>query len=57
MVARIHRKPAAMIIVFAINLMDDRNGIVPVNKTAVKSLMNRIFAYSAIKIRANIPAL
>jgi hypothetical protein len=33
------------------------NLIDPENSTAVSSLINRMFAYSAIKINANIPAL
>jgi hypothetical protein len=57
MVARIHTNTVAKIIVFMINIALVRTGIYPVKKIIDKSLIIKMFAYSAIKIRANIPPL
>jgi len=56
-VARIHTNRVANNIVLKINCVSRRNGNEPENKVTVRSLINRIFMYSAIKIKANIPAL
>jgi hypothetical protein len=56
-VARIHTNIVARIIVLRINCISPINLIDPVNRTTVIILMKRMLAYSAIKIRANIPAL
>lgn len=56
-VARIHTNSVAKIIVLRINWRLKNNEIDPVNSVADKSLMNKIFIYSAIKIKANSPAL
>lgn len=56
-VARIHTNRVAMIIVLMTNWKSNKNLIDPENSTTVRSLINRMFAYSAIKINANIPAL
>jgi hypothetical protein len=56
-VARIHTNSVAKIIVLIISCISIINGINPVNKIIESILMKRIFVYSAIKIRANMPAL
>jgi len=60
-VARIQINSVAINIVFTINLksdIKDINGIIaPVKNTTDKRLIIKMFAYSAIKIRANIPLL
>ena len=47
----------ARIIVLRISCISYIIGIEPVYRVTVRSLINRIFMYSAIKIRANMPAL
>jgi len=56
-VARIQTNTVARIIVFRISCISYIIGIEPVYRVTVRSLINRIFMYSAIKIRANMPAL
>jgi hypothetical protein len=56
-VARTHTKSVAKAIVFRINCMLNNNSIDPVKSVTVSILINKIFIYSAMKIRANIPAL
>jgi len=56
-VARIQTNTVARIIVFRISCTSYIIGIEPVYRVTVRSLINRIFMYSAIKIRANMPAL
>ena len=55
-VARIHTKIVAIIIVFITSVIE-LIGSIPENRIVVNSLMNRMLAYSAIKINANIPPL
>ena len=55
--ARTHTNKIEIISVLIIKTNLRNEIIVPVNKTAVNSLITKIFAYSAIKIRANIPLL
>lgn len=56
-VARIHTKIVAMIIVFRTSMKLEKIGNSPVKKMIDRRLIIKIFAYSAIKIRANIPLL
>jgi len=56
-VARIHTNSVAKAIVLKISCRSATRGTEPVNKITVSNLINRIFVYSAIKMRANIPAL
>jgi hypothetical protein len=56
-VARTQINSVARIIVLIINCRSLKNSMEPENKIIVKSLINKIFAYSAMKISANIPAL
>jgi hypothetical protein len=56
-VARIHTNRVANIIVLKINIVLVIIGTYPVKNTIDSSLIIKIFAYSAIKIRANIPPL
>jgi len=59
MVARTHTNSVAKNIVFMINnlLLMIEGPITPKNKIAEVNLINRIFVYSAIKIKANSPLL
>lgn len=56
-VARTHTNRVANAIVFIISWMSWKIGISPDRSVAVSNLINKILAYSAIKINANIPAL
>ncbi len=56
-VARIHTNIVAIIIVFKISCVSNINSIDPINRAHVNILINKIFIYSAMKIRANMPAL
>lgn len=55
--ARIHTNRVANSIVFMINVVFNKSGKHPVKNTTDRSLIIRILAYSAMKIRANIPPL
>lgn len=57
MVARIHTNKVAIIIVLIIIVMEFKYIVFPENNTVVNNLINKMLAYSAIKIRANIPPL
>ena len=56
-VARIHTNSVARTIVFKINIVLVIIGVNPVKNTIDMSLIIKMFAYSAIKMRANIPPL
>jgi len=56
-VARIHTNKVAIIIVLATSWRSGKIIIDPENKVTVRSLINRMLAYSAMKMSANIPAL
>jgi hypothetical protein len=56
-VARIHKYNVAIIIVFVISIIFIIIIDLPENKITVNNLIIKIFAYSAIKIRANMPPL
>jgi len=56
-VARIQINSVANSMVLIINCMSINRGQVPVKIDTVRSLINRMFIYSAMKISANIPAL
>lgn len=56
-VARIQMNSVAIIIVFITNIRSNMTGKCPVKKTMVSNLIIKILAYSAMKIRANIPLL
>jgi len=56
-VARIHTKSVAMTIVLRISCRLKNKVVDPVKSVTVNTLINKMFMYSAIKIRANIPAL
>jgi hypothetical protein len=56
-VARIQINNVANIIVLMINCISIINEAKPVKIAAVNNLMKRMFAYSAMKINANMPAL
>jgi hypothetical protein len=56
-VARTQTNKVAKSIVFKIICISINRGIDPINRVTVRRLINRIFIYSAIKIKANIPAL
>jgi hypothetical protein len=56
-VARIHtNKVASIIVLITIWVLNNRL-IEPVNMVTVNKLINKILVYSAMKIKANIPAL
>jgi hypothetical protein len=57
MVARIHTKIVAIIIVLVTRRRFVKIGIKPVKKITDKRLIIKMLAYSAMKIRANIPLL
>jgi len=56
-VARIHTNIVAITMVFIINVMSVITGESPVKNTIDRRLIIKILAYSAMKIRANIPLL
>lgn len=56
-VARTHTNRVANIMVFVISDRLLIRGMYPVKNTDVSSLIIKMFVYSAMKIRANIPAL
>ena len=56
-VARIQINRVARIMVLKISCISIINGIEPVNMATLSILINRILAYSAMKISANMPAL
>jgi len=56
-VARTQTNNVARSIVLKISCMSMNRWMDPVNRTTVRRLINRIFMYSAMKIKANIPAL
>ena len=56
-VARIQMNRVAIIMVFVIKVRFDTIGIYPIKKIDDRSLIIKIFVYSAIKIRANRPPL
>lgn len=56
-VARIHTNSVARAIVFKINIVLVIIGVNPVKNTIDRRLIIKMFAYSAIKMRANIPPL
>jgi len=56
-VARIHTNTVARTIVFKMSCVSYNRLIEPVYSVTVRSLINKIFMYSAIKISANMPAL